>query len=129
MFQSTNLQALLSRGLLALILSTATLGLTVAPFAASAEAVTRSVKVSVSDLDLDRAAGVARLYSRIEQAAITACGSSEQPGSRFDARDWKPCFTSAVSHAVAQVDEAALTAYHLAKTGNAPVAKTVATGP
>jgi UrcA family protein len=129
MFHSTSLQSLLSRALLALILSSATMMLTLAPFAASAEADGRTATVRLSDLNLRHLAGVAAAYRRIDLAAATVCGPSEQPGSRFDAPARKACVAAAVSHAVTLVDEPLLTAYYQSRTDQLPAVATTATGP
>jgi UrcA family protein len=72
----------------------------------------RSVKVSYADLNLSTLAGATTLYRRIERAARTVCGpeSSLREIQRY--RDWKNCYESAVSNAVARVNSPLLTAVH-----------------
>ena len=81
-----------------------------------------AVKVTFNDLNLDQAAGVARLYQRLRVAARTVCGPDVAVGTRLLSREWRTCVASAVDRAVTEVDRPALTAYHLAHArGAAPV--------
>jgi UrcA family protein len=74
--------------------------------------------VKYGDLDLTHAAGVNELYNRIRLASQGVC-------ARLSGRElvnfqlYNACFTNAMSHAVADVKQPALTALYLDKTGNA----------
>jgi UrcA family protein len=74
-----------------------------------------SVVVPFGDLDLSRSAGAAALYQRLKGAAETVCAP-------LDDRDlarhmsFRACVQSAISTAVAKVDQPALTAYYETKT-------------
>jgi UrcA family protein len=76
-----------------------------------------AVKVSFSDLDLDHAAGVARLYQRVHNAAKQVCGPDVATGSHLLPRGYQVCVDAALNRAIKQLDRPALTAYHLARTG------------
>ena len=74
----------------------------------------RSMVVKFADLDLSRSEGAAALYQRLEGAAKTVCGplDSRDPWSHLS---FIQCAQSAISTAVAKVDQPALTAYYEAK--------------
>ena len=76
-----------------------------------------SVIVHFADLDLSRSEGAAVLYKRLKGAAETVCAPLDD---RDVARHmgFKACAQSAISAAVAKVDQPALTAYYEAKTNS-----------
>jgi len=93
---------------------TATAAATPAVADVSGDAVSDHVKYG--DLDLMHPAGVNALYNRIRSASKSVCAqlsSREVPVQFYNA-----CFTKAMSHAVADVKQPALTALYLEKTGN-----------
>jgi UrcA family protein len=99
--------------LVASILSFTTLDAT-----AAAPTDTHSITVEYGDLNLDRPAGVAKLYSRIKGAARQACDeqSNEQMVSK---QIYRACVTQAVSTAVARIDRPMLSDY-VAQLGGKP---------
>jgi UrcA family protein len=73
--------------------------------------------VKYGDLDLTHPAGVNELYNRIRMASKVVC--AQLSGRELvDVQLYNACFTSAMSHAVADVKQPALTALYLEKTGN-----------
>ncbi|MCI0516956.1 MAG: UrcA family protein, partial [Woeseiaceae bacterium] len=72
------------------------------------------MRVSFADLDLDRQAGVERLYQRIRAAAAGACGSLtlREVGSLKALRANQDCYRDLIEGAVLKVDNAALTKLH-----------------
>lgn len=73
-----------------------------------------SQKVYYSDLKLDSPAGIERLYGRIKAAARNVCDLSVTDLEQVEQRvAWLTCFKSSVAAAVAQVNDARLTAMHL----------------
>lgn len=88
------------------------------PAAAAPPGVAESASVSYGDLDLDNAAGVAELYSRLQVAAERVCDSRFHPGTLVVSASWRTCVADALTQAVAAVDRPAVTAYHAANTGH-----------
>ena len=88
-----------------------------APALADSAGIAVSGHVKYGDLDLTRSTGVNALYNRIRQASKTVC---EQLSGRTleEAQLYKTCFASAMSHAVADVKQPALTALYMEKSGN-----------
>jgi UrcA family protein len=82
--------------------------------------------VKFADLNLDTMAGAAALYRRIESAAERVCGGP------IDTRDlailgrFSSCKEQAIGRAVNTVNSTGLTSLHLAKTGRAEKAITLA---
>ena len=73
--------------------------------------------VKYGDLDLTHPAGVNVLYNRIRLASKAVC--AQLSGRELvDVQLYNACFTNAMSHAVADVKQPALTALYLEKTGN-----------
>jgi UrcA family protein len=70
-----------------------------------------SVRVAYADLDLSRDAGVEHLYSRLRQAATTACGSADLRDLRGSAAQRK-CVTQALDQAVAKINSSRLSSRH-----------------
>jgi UrcA family protein len=87
--------------------------------AAAAGTVEESIAVRYSDLDLDDAAGIARLHARLRTAAEKVCDTGYRPQPLFLAYGWRACVTAALEQGVAAVDRPALTAYHAAKASPA----------
>jgi len=71
--------------------------------------VIKTEHVRAGDLDLSRNTDVARLYARLKNAAVRVCVVPSS--SRLDFVD-EGCRRRALNDAVAQVDNAALTALH-----------------
>lgn len=79
---------------------------------------THSITVEFGDLDLDRQAGVAKLYLRIKGAARRAC--DEQSNDQTVMKQiYLACVKDAVSTAVARIDRPLLTEY-VAHVGGKP---------
>ncbi len=74
-----------------------------------------SVVVHFADLDLSRGEGVTVLYQRLKGAAETVCAPLDDRDLARHMR-FTACMHSAISTAVAKVDQPALTAYFEAKT-------------
>ena len=81
-----------------------------------------SVVVHFGDLDLSRSEGATVLYRRLRSAAETVCAPLDDRGVARH-MSFKACVQSAISTAVAKVDQPALTAYYEAKAnrGNATI--------
>ncbi len=84
-----------------------------------------SVIVQLADLDLTHSDGVAVLYRRLKVAAQTVCASLDGRGFWRKTR-YEMCWHSALSTAVAKVDQPALTAYYRAKIGGGNATITIA---
>ena len=78
---------------------------------------TRTVKFG--DLDLTRSAGVAALYSRIQNAARAVCEPAVSLGARNSLLLARRCMEQSITRAVADVNAPALTSYYLTKTKQA----------
>ena len=77
-----------------------------------------SVTVQFSDLDLDRQAGIAKLYLRIKAAARRVC--DQQANERLVAKQtYDVCMKRAVATAVARIDRPMLSDY-FARLGGKP---------
>jgi UrcA family protein len=76
-----------------------------------------SVTVSFADLDLNREAGIARLYVRIKGAARRVC--EQQAKDQQLNQTYPVCVKSAVSTAVARIDRPMLSEY-VAQFGGSP---------
>lgn len=113
MIRSIPLRTHLSVTALALAGSLMTLSIALSPAYAGAAAAP-ALEVKVGDLDLDKPAGVAVLYERLQFAARKVCGPSSVTGSRLSLREQRSCVISAVDNAVHRLDKPALTAYHQA---------------
>ncbi len=63
-----------------------------------------SVRVPYGDLDLTREEGLAKLHSRVRTAAEQVCRDFDRldPEER---QTWRECYETAVSKAVAQIDD------------------------
>lgn len=68
--------------------------------------------VRFSDLNLQRPSDVAKLYERIAAAADRICGPQSLTGSYSKSAIYASCYQDAVAQAVAEVNQAPLTAYY-----------------
>jgi UrcA family protein len=95
------------------LVALAAAGLTLVGSAAVAapQTITRDLTVRYADLDLESAAGIETLYTRLGVAARGVCGSAER-GDFAALADMKACRARAVERAVATIDNPALTARH-----------------
>jgi UrcA family protein len=75
-----------------------------------------SMKVRLNATDLSARDGVAALYRRIRNAARSVCGYADNHFPEEQAA-WNECVDEAIGHAVAQVGNADLTNYYLARAG------------
>ncbi len=96
-------------------------GMTAFPAAADGRLVEESLAVRYADLDLDKEAGIANLYARLRTAAERVCDLGSGPQALFLSSSERSCVTTALEQAVANVDHAALTAYHAARASHAGV--------
>ncbi|MHB8283380.1 MAG: UrcA family protein [Caulobacteraceae bacterium] len=78
---------------------------------------TAHVKVSFSDLNLDRTRDASVLLERVQTAALESCGAStfSLPDYR-DAVQRSACYRAGVAQAVGQIDAPKLTALYGART-------------
>jgi UrcA family protein len=86
---------------------------------ASANETTQTLRIVVSDLDLNKSSDVARLYARIRSAAAQACGNDFVTGSRITSDSKKQCMTEAVNSTVSQINNPSLSAYHKQESSKA----------
>ncbi len=73
---------------------------------------TTTVRISIADLNLETAAGVAVAYRRIAAAAESVCGPRIRTGSRLQSGIWERCIAETVGRTVDRLDRVHLTAYH-----------------
>ena len=78
-----------------------------------------SITVKVADLDLNREAGIAKLYLRIKVAARRVCDQQAYEQLAME-RNYAACVKRAVSEAVARIDRPMLSD-HVAQLGRKPV--------
>ena len=86
-----------------------------APAIASADGIKgKAVKVSYTDLNLEKEAGAKSLYRRLQQASKQACGgeSLNNAGSVKVMSEMKTCYRTTLAAAVEEVDSAELTKIH-----------------
>ena len=83
--------------------------------AADAVDLTPREHVFYGDLDLGKPAGVQKLYGRLHHAAMKVCTSYTSSVRRDFERRHSECVAQALSGAVADIGNPALTAHHLAK--------------
>jgi UrcA family protein len=78
------------------------------------EAGRAAVQVSYADLDLSNKVGLATLYARLKSASEAVCGSRSlrAAGSLEQLRENKRCFESALSKAIARIDNDKLSQLH-----------------
>jgi len=82
---------------------------------AAADTVSRDIKVSFAELNLQKEAGVRVLYTRLLKASKTACGAHGPQTLLPTApalRDHRTCVKESLSNAVSQIGNARLTAIH-----------------
>ena len=74
----------------------------------------KAVKVSYTDLNLEKEAGAKALYRRLQQASKQACGvvSLKSAGSVKTMSDMKACYRTTLAAAVEEVDNSELTRIH-----------------
>jgi UrcA family protein len=89
----------------------------------------RTVKVSYADLDITTGKGSAVLYGRIRRAASRVCAPLPAPREIRRYQQWKECQSSAISNAVATVNQPVLTAMHRSRTGQPTSPAVVAQSP
>jgi UrcA family protein len=77
----------------------------------------RHIEVSYADLNLSTTEGAAVLYGRLRAAAENVCSEHNMEDLRNVFRV-KVCVSTAISDAVAQIDQPALTSYYRAKVGH-----------
>lgn len=85
--------------------------------AASVDASAEQKSVSYTDLNLERAGDVAKLYERIERAANRICHAEVGPAAKAQAAE-RQCVSKSVAEAVANVSHPNLTALYTARTGS-----------
>lgn len=73
--------------------------------------------VQYRDLNLNSQEGIAQLYQRIDAASRTVCGTDSGRASLADWSQARACASASASRAVAQIDNAALTAFYTKRTG------------
>lgn len=86
-----------------------------APAIASADGLKgKAVKVSYTDLDLEKEAGAKTLYRRLQQASKQACGleSLKTAGSVKIMSEMKTCYRTTLNSAVVKVDSDEVTKIH-----------------
>ncbi|HEV7715348.1 MAG TPA: UrcA family protein [Steroidobacteraceae bacterium] len=111
--------ALLTAGLMTL----GCIGVAQASIVDSADSVAPSRRVSYSDLNLDRSADAAQLYTRIERAARNVC--RDQLGTRSPAQVVpQECLRQVIGEAVANVNNPNLAAIHAARSERSLIAST-----
>lgn len=93
-------------------LAVVTLGFAWTSASASSPDETSSISVSYAELDLSQPAGAQVLYNRIQQAAFEICGGGFIGPFSVIRTKTSPCYKSAVSNAVAQVNSPRLSALH-----------------
>ena len=78
------------------------------------EADRAAVRVSFADLDLSNEAGLAALYARLKSASQAVCGSRSliEAGSLEQFSQNRRCYQSALSKAVARIDNDKLSELH-----------------
>jgi UrcA family protein len=77
---------------------------------------TRVEAVRYDDIDISRDAGMRTLYARLNAAAKRVCGTYDRLNLR-ERRNWQQCYDSALSHAVAQVDDGRMIQWLAASDG------------
>ena len=105
----------ITRVIAAVVLTTASISGVIAPALAREATAAPSRTVHFEDLDLSTHRGVEVLYARIQNAARTLCGPSEDAGTRHVSEEWKDCVSATVRSAVLSINRPALTAYYAAR--------------
>jgi UrcA family protein len=101
----------LMRGIIA---SVALIVLSAPAIASADELKGKAVKVSYTDLNLEKEVGAKILYRRLQQASKQACGgeSFNNAGSVKIMSEMKACYRTTLAAAVEEVDKAELTRIH-----------------
>lgn len=101
----------LMRGIIA---SVALIVLSAPAIASADELKGKAVKVSYTDLSLEKETGAKTLYRRLQQASKQACGveSLKSAGSVKIMSEMKACYRTTLAAAVEKVDSAELTRIH-----------------
>lgn len=76
-----------------------------------------SQRVQYGDLNLNSHDGISQLYQRLQAAAAQVCGTDSGTRSLADWSQARTCAKASASRAVAQINNAALTAFYTRKTG------------
>ncbi len=81
---------------------------------ASSKLIGKSVKVSYSDLNLEKYDGAKALYRRLQQASKQACDirSLREKGSLSRFTEDRQCYRDTLSEAVAEIDNDLVTQIH-----------------
>ncbi len=79
---------------------------------------THSITVRYADLDLDSAAGLDTLYSRIERASRQVCGRADGRNLALAAQ-WRACRNEALDTAISRIENAQLSKLHRERDGAA----------
>jgi UrcA family protein len=87
---------------------------------------TRVVAMRYDDLNINRDAGMRALYVRLNTAVKRVCGTYDIRNLR-DRHDWQQYYDSALSHALAQVDDERMTQRVAAYDGRATNAPRIGT--
>lgn len=82
------------------------------PAQAESQEVTVKIPVSAAGLDLNQPAGARELYSRLRQAARTACKDGDRVGLE-PAKNFTGCFEQALGEAIRAVNQPQLTLVYL----------------
>ena len=91
-------------------------GAQIAHAADPTDAPVRQVKVRYSDINLNSIDGATTLYHRLQRAAESVC-TEEGTRDLGSILRVKTCMSAAISAAVADINQPALTAYYRAKHG------------
>ncbi len=104
----------LFKGLLAAIVIVALGAPAYAAADASSGLIGKSVKVSYSDLNLEKYEGAKALYRRLQHASKRACDirSLHEEGSLSRFAEGRQCYRDTLSEAVAEIDNELLTQIH-----------------
>jgi UrcA family protein len=82
-----------------------------------------TVRVRYGELDLTKDAGVERLYTRLQHAALRVCGGDIDHRQLARARVQEACVQQALDRAVEDVHSSRLTARHKGATAGAQYAR------
>jgi UrcA family protein len=110
------LKILCSRAVRSATLATA-LAISLAPTLSHADALEDgpvSISVSVKDLDLQTAAGVQKLLTRLSVAAEAACGVEAQFDALENGKFWS-CYSKTIADAVRQINRSLVTQAYFAR--------------
>ena len=97
------------------LLGAFTLNTALADNPATHEVMTGNIVVSFADLNLANPTGLDNLYLRVRHAADKVCGVENMKVSLDITRKNRFCVSSAIDHAIGEINDARLTALHQAK--------------